>query len=578
MLRVFKIILIFSIFFLFFAGFFHQINAFTQDLGRHLKMGEIIIKSQQIPKTNLFSYTYPNFPFINHHWLSEVIFYLVFQMSSANGLLIFMTLTAVSAFSLLYFSALKKDNIFPITIASLLYFGVLFERTDLRPEIFSFLFLSIFIVILYKYRERFTKWIFLLPLIEIIWVNMHIYFFIGVIILGFFLLDLMVKNKANINCRQVKLLVIIFALTLATTLINPNGLNGAFYPLKVFDNYGYAIEENQNIHFLWNYSQKTTILFFIASVFLLFTSLILTVKKTKFVDWLLCIFFTIFAISMIRNFPLFVFATFIPFVFGLSLIFENLEKKLKKKNQDYLFLIKNIDFLIVFILIIWQTVQITNIKKIGFGLTAGAGKGADFFLKNNLKGPIFNNFDIGSYLDYRLYPKEKVFVDGRPEAYPTSFFKEIYIPLQEDRKTFDLFAQKYNFNVIFLGYVDQTPWAQNFVNQIVNNKNWQLIYLDDYVIILVRNDFNNKSLINEFAINQNSQEINIQSNDLISLFRLAYFYKIAKWQEKEIEIYEKMLSIKPDFCPALYNLILLKQNQDYPLLSIYTARYNKSCK
>lgn len=578
MSRIFKIILIFSTFFLLFAGFFHQINAFTQDLGRHLKMGEIILQSHQVPKTNLFSYTYPDFPFINHHWLSEVVFYLIFRMSGPNGLLIFATLTVLFVFSLIYFSALKKDNVFPITIASIFYLGILFERTDLRPEIFSFLFLSVFIVILYKYREGFTKWIFLLPLIEIIWVNMHIYFFMGLIIVGLFLLDFIIKNRKDLSHSYTGVLVFIFISTLIAALINPNGFDGAIYPLKVFGNYGYAIEENQNVYFLWLYSQKTTILFFAASVFLLFSSLILTVKKTKLIDWLLCLFFTFFGVSMIRNFPLFVFGTFIPFVGSLTLIFEKLEQGFRKKIRVYFFIAKTAAFLIIFIILFWQTMQIATAKKNGFGLTAGAGKGVDFFLKNNLKGPIFNNFDIGSYLDFRFYPKEKVFVDGRPEAYPVSFFKEVYIPMQENEKTFDFFTQKYNFNVIFFNYTDQTPWAKSFIKQIVHNKNWQLVYFDDYVVIFVKNNNQNKEIIDRFTVNQNSQEINIQSDDLISLFRLSYFYKIVGWQEKEIGIYEKILLIKPDFCPALYDLILLKQNQDYPLLSVYTTRYNASCK
>ena len=43
---------------------------------QNLKLGKIIWETKTIPNTNLFSYTNPNFPFINHHWLSENIFYL----------------------------------------------------------------------------------------------------------------------------------------------------------------------------------------------------------------------------------------------------------------------------------------------------------------------------------------------------------------------------------------------------------------------------------------------------------------------------------------------------------------------
>ncbi|KKT25633.1 MAG: hypothetical protein UW11_C0025G0017, partial [Parcubacteria group bacterium GW2011_GWA2_43_9b] len=43
----------------------HSASAINQDLGRHLKMGEIIWQTGHVPITNLFSYTNPNFAFIN---------------------------------------------------------------------------------------------------------------------------------------------------------------------------------------------------------------------------------------------------------------------------------------------------------------------------------------------------------------------------------------------------------------------------------------------------------------------------------------------------------------------------------
>jgi len=167
----------------------------NQDLGRHFLLGEIVLKTLNVPKINLFSYTYPDFPFINLHWFSEVIFYLIFKAISFDGLLIFSTLIVLLAFLIVFLKA-YKNNLIPATISSILYFGVLFERTEIRPEIFSFLFLSIFIVILYKNREKATKIVFLLPLIALFWVNMHIYFAIGLSAIGLFLVEsVIIKRK-----------------------------------------------------------------------------------------------------------------------------------------------------------------------------------------------------------------------------------------------------------------------------------------------------------------------------------------------------------------------------------------------
>ncbi|MDP2585823.1 MAG: hypothetical protein Q8P29_03005, partial [Candidatus Levybacteria bacterium] len=420
-----KIFVAFLLFSLLFIGFFHPITAITQDLGRHLLTGDIILKTLSVPKTNLFSYTYPNFPFINHHWLSEVFYAFSFQSSGFNGLLILNTALILLSFGLIIASAYKKVGAFALLFCSLLYLPILFERTDVRPESFSFLFLSLFIFILYKFREKFTKWILILPFIEFFWTNTHIYFPIGIAVVAIFLIDAISPailnlyqdidpQKAPRPVKKKNIFILFFILIASTllTLANPNGLKGALYPFEVFQNYGYSIQENQNIFFLWNYSHNPAILFFAVSVILLFLFLIICHKKTCPADWLISIFFSILALTAIRNFPLFFFATLIPFAKS----FANINFSLPK-NLNAVF------FIFLLGLFVFETQQVYAKNGFGLGEVTGAKEGVDFFLKNNLKGPIFNNFDIGSYLTYRLYPKEKVFIDGRPEAYPASFFQ-----------------------------------------------------------------------------------------------------------------------------------------------------------
>src|SRR3990167_2163720 len=61
-----KILLLFFVF----SFLFRTDYSFDQDLGRHLKLGEIIIKTGNVPRINLFSYTNPDFPFINTRFQS----------------------------------------------------------------------------------------------------------------------------------------------------------------------------------------------------------------------------------------------------------------------------------------------------------------------------------------------------------------------------------------------------------------------------------------------------------------------------------------------------------------------------
>ncbi len=559
-----KVILSLNIFILLIAGFLHPISAITQDLGRHLLTGQIILQTHSVPKVNLFSYTYPDFPFINHHWFSEVIFYLTNQLVGFNGLLVLTILTVTAAFAFVFFFSLKKGNIFAITIISILYLRVLFERTDVRPEIFSFLFLSLFLVILYRYREQYTRLIFVLPFLELVWVNTHIYFPIGIAVIGLFLIERITMHRKNIFSKYTSILVFVFALSSAITLLNPNGFQGALYPLQVFKNYGYTIEENQTVFFLWNYfGGKTSILYFFISVAALFLTLLLTFKKTRHIDWLLALFFTALATNAERNFPLFVFGTFVPFANALSTIAA------KARPWPRSDLLKNGVALFLIVLILWQITQVASLRPLGFGIESGAKAGVDFFLQSNLKGPIFNNFDIGSYLEYRLYPKEKVFIDGRPEAYPSSFIQNAYIPMQIDKSIFEEMAKKYHLNTIFFSYTDQTPWAITFLKQIVQDKTWTMAYLDDYVVIFVKNNNKNLDTKTYFATNQ---------NNLQSLLRLAYFFNTVGWQNQEVSTYQQILTLNPNYCPALYNLSLILNQKNDPIAAVYAQRFQQACK
>lgn len=586
----------FIIFALSFIEFFHPITTFTQDLGRHLKLGEIILQTHTVPKTNLFSYTYPNFQFINTHWLSEVIFYFITHFFTLQGLLLTMSLTAALSFFINVITSIRytnKPNFLVIFFSSLLYLGVLLERTDLRPEIFSFLFMTIFMLILYKTRETCVNseqnihtssllWLSFLPIIEIAWVNMHIYFIIGPLLILLFFIDAVFVSKLftifyyHFNKKYLMnlfkqpsykytiSLLFIFLLTCLVSLLNPNGFSGAFYPFNVFYNYGYSIAENQTIFFLINYGFLHSAYVYFGVTFVLLLLLIsFNLKKARPIDFLLFIVFSIIACSSTRNFPLYVFATFPTFVYLMNPIWE----KIKNFHKFYMILIG-----ITSILFAMNLFTFISQNGLAFGITNGAEGGINFFLQNNLHGPIFNNFDIGSYLDYRLYPKEKVFVDGRPEAYPAIFFQNTYIPMQEDMSTFDKADKNYHFSTIFFSYTDQTPWAKKFLANIMHNQEWQLVYLDGFSSVWIKKNTSNEVLIEKYAITQDTfTPPSLQNSQ--SYFQLLYFLELIQWKNAELKILQKIIDTDPTNCYALGLLA-----QDPSTTFLYNQRYQFSCK
>ena len=339
-----------------------------------------------------------------------------------------------------------------------------------------------------KYSQEY-KWLYATPAIQLFWVNMHIYFIFGPALLLFFLIDRFFDNKKNL--KQFQNLKLIFILTLLATLINPNGIYGAIAPLTIFSNYGYSIVENQSILFLKNYGIfLTKINIFVLATILFFLSFIPALKKYGargyIFETITSFTFTILGFYMLRNIGPFS-IIFIP-IFSLNfqtwLSGFSFNKKIKAGI-----------YVLMIVICLFVLKSITNNSfyswagsgdKFGLEISASAEKGVNFVLENKISGPVFNNFDVGSYLIWKLYPSQKVFVDGRPEAYSVDFFQKIYIPMQESPELWKRYSDQYKINYIFFDYHDITPWAQTFLSFISQDKNWPLVYQDNSVVIFVR--------------------------------------------------------------------------------------------
>ena len=155
-MRFLKIAFFASAVLLLFSIFFHSVIEFDQDLGRHLLMGKIISQNFRVPANNLLSYTHPNFQFVNSHWLSEVIFYQITKLSSSVISLLYLKVAVLNlAFGLtVYISYRHSKSLIATSLAFAIFVPVLLERTEIRPEIFSYLFTAIFLYVLLFDKKR----------------------------------------------------------------------------------------------------------------------------------------------------------------------------------------------------------------------------------------------------------------------------------------------------------------------------------------------------------------------------------------------------------------------------------------
>jgi len=483
----------------------------TGDLGRHLKNGEIIISSiggqsqlKALLHTNFYSSTFADFPFINHHWGAGVIFYIIWSLAGFNGLTLFYS--ALGAPTFLIFFRVALDRAGWKIAAPLAFFLVplIAERVEVRPEGFSYFFAALFFLLLTRYNQgriRFRTLLFVLPLLQIIWVNFHIYFVFGLAIIALFGAEQFLTQPDRL--AQIKKFAALFLLTAAVGLINPSGLNGLLYPLHIFQNYGIGVTENQPGWVLArqgfnldNYPVvKITLAFLAGGIIAVFF------KKRRGLPLAslgLAVVFGYLSWTAVRNYTFFgLFA--LPALAALAYEFKPDFSKFQPRNKKILITLTIIT-VVGATLAINRTRVSNHAKEYGIGILPNSLKAANFFTGNNIQGPIFNDFDIGGYLIYALFPRERPFVDNRPEAYPASAFQEIFLPMQVSPDLWQKQEEKYRFNAIIFSLDDRAPWTLPFIVARLNDSTWAPVFADKSVIIFLKRNERNRSVIQKFEI------------------------------------------------------------------------------
>jgi hypothetical protein len=486
-----------------------KINLVTADLGRHLKNGELVLQGDawQIWRANFYSYTSSLYPFINHHWGSGVIFFLVWWISGFTGLSIFFSLITLLTF-LLFFQLAWKNSRFSVAfLAAILVLPVLVSRVEIRPEAFSYLFSGIFFWILVNVSQKrlSSRFLYLLPSLMLLWVNLHLYFFLGFFLIGAFFLEelfLVLKRGRRLgDLSYLGNLGIVLGVSFLASFVNPAGLKGVLYPMQIFNNFGYRLFENQSVWFLDKIVRYPASLYFKIAFGVLVLSwlyVFLKRKKISISNLLFTICYSYLGWTAVRNFTLFGY-------FVLPIIAYNLRDiravgEIGKKPELEDFIAASVGaFLLLGLFLFNFSYWLARVSP-SFGLEPGNEQAAEFFLKENLEGPIFNNYDNGGYLIYFLYPKEKVFVDNRPEAYPKEFFEKTYIPMQESEEKWREAEKEYRFNAIFFYRHDLTPWGQNFLVSRIKDSIWAPVYVDDWSIIFLKRSLQNQPLIQKYEL------------------------------------------------------------------------------
>lgn len=466
-----------------------------EDLGRHLKMGEVVWKSHSVPSINLFSWRAADFPIVNHEWLTQVLFYLVFSVAGFNGLLILKFLFVTGAFGIMYYLGLKKYSPFWVSVVGIFCVAIFATRFRVRPELVSYLFIAVFYFLFETFHtKRNYKVLFFIPLILALWVNMHIFFAVGLFMIGLFILEDWVINK-----KLDKKLLLIGLISGFATLLNPAGIHGVLLPFTIFQNYNFVVEENHSPFLIFNttsgfvYTLLMQVYLFEILALVTIVGSLFILRKKNILHPLNGIFNAVLGLRMVRNISLLGIAGFIPLV----QIFSGLEKRLKTSSQKKGVRVLGIGVVLIFVFYHIKGLYQNDI--FSFSFRTYAEDGARFFVQNKIEGPIFNNYMIGNHLIFWLYPQNQIFVDARPEAYPGEFFDE-YKRMLVDPEFFDEQTKRFGINAVVMGVQDDPVIIRPFMLHLIQGTNWIPVYADGRITILVRNNKKNKEIISKYKI------------------------------------------------------------------------------
>ncbi len=486
--------------------FVRPIDIGSGDIGRHLKNGEIIVSSlksgegiHNLLNTNYYSYTHTEFPFVNHHWGTGVVLYLVWSVGGFVGLQVFGFLLALATLLFSYNLAIKRSSLYVATPFVFLITPLLANRRNIRPELFSYLFIAVLLWLLYSYKEtRDKKLLYIIPFLFLLWINLHIYFIFGLFILGVFILD--EAKQWNKRGLEVKKLSMALVTSLLLMLINPFGIKAIIYPFTVFGNYGIEVSEIASVTkanaVVFSQSIATT---FYLSLFVLLVSLLyLMISKRKeslFVDTVLAIIFSALAWMIVRNIAMFAIVTLPIISASVCMLVSKLEIW-ENKNTKYSF--------VAISLVIVLGISFTRIphawSAVGSGITIGSQEAGEFIRDNDISGPLINDFNSGGYASWYLFPELQLFVDNRPEAFPANFFVDEYTPMLIDEDVWYKVEEKYSPNVILLGFEGAPKQVTYFTAKRIQDPGWVPVFINKKHIVLVKKHERNARVINEFAI------------------------------------------------------------------------------
>ncbi len=496
------------------------------DIFWHLKTGQIIFETHRVPDQDIYSFTIAGKEWIDPQWIFQLIIYLLYQKAGYAGMILFGSLLTGLTWILILVPGFNPRKYFGVILFGIIALLTVSIRLKLRPEILTFFYAALEILLIDRIRRGKKIAVALMPALLLLWVNSEGLWPIYFVILSAFLLEELLlipdwwlrRNSPRADRGKSAFgLGLALAISIPLTLVNPSGFRGAIFPWILFREIahpgsflGKVIYEFRNpFSHLPGFDLSIYIILMVVSA--LFFAVLFYRRRVYPASLALWLCFLFLSITALRNVALFAIITV---ALASRILAENQDQSflpfpgLKMRLRRFLPMLG----LAVLAGMIWLTADVISGRfYVRNGTNAQFGIGAletEYPIraarslrlmcdragqKAGLK--IFSDAS-SSYLIWAGYPDWKVYIDPRLELYGEDFFKT-YVQALENRPDFQKEDRKWNFDAVLLSHF---PEIQNLFLDLNQDPGWALVYLDGQAAVFLKKKPESASAIQNFQI------------------------------------------------------------------------------
>jgi hypothetical protein len=448
------------------------------DVWWHLRTGQLILQNRAVFHADPYSFTRFGQPWINHEWLSDLLIFGLYRTWGTGALTVAFAGMAAGAFLLVFARSAGK----PYLAGLVTVWGACASAPSwgARPQIISLLLTSFFLWVLDRSESKARLLWWTVPFTAL-WVNLHAEFALGIALIALFLLGNLLDTGFGFEpwarvAPRVRSLSLALAGCLAVVPLNPYGVRMYFYPLQTLSSPAMAeyIQEWASPDF-----HGEMYLPFLLMVMALVAAAAISPLRLRARDLLLLIAMLWAALHSVRHIPLFalvaapVLAALIRSILqerGMRLRTSQVQPGIAKLALNGLLLASFVAFEVIWVSsVIWRQNQA---EAKAFPVQA-----VHFLEQNQPPGPLLNNYNWGGYLIWRLYPENRVYIDGRADLYGDSFM-DSFAATYGLTGHWETPLQSWHIRTVIL------PPASALATVLRSRKDWKLIYSDSQAVVL----------------------------------------------------------------------------------------------